>query len=146
MPERTSEKSDFFEEYPPDSIEPFTHVKQDRANLPALDGPGNLGAEKDWEIPEKYAQNENVKDFRKFPINIQANLENVNRLVFAVLVIATATDKSRRDTIRETYGLEAENNGAKVFFHIGRAKQALDEIIIKSEAMGEITFYGVCKN
>ena len=77
---------DYLLEYPPAFLNPTKHEKLDKTKLPPLDGPGNLGSEKDWQIPEKYEDNGNYEQYRSFDILAEPNFDNVGNLVFIVLV------------------------------------------------------------
>lgn len=79
---------DYLVEYPPDEIEPGKHFKQDKSNPPSLEGPGNLGKERDWEIPERFIDDENVFQFRSFRTILQPEYANLEEFQFAVLVMS----------------------------------------------------------
>lgn len=86
MPIPSTPLPDYLFEYPPEDIDPTKHVKLDKTNLPGLDSPGNLGSEKDWQIPEKYEENGNYGQYRSFELDIQPKYADIGNLVFIIMV------------------------------------------------------------
>ena len=118
------DKPDFLEAYPPMDIEPFKHKKTEKIKIPPPNSPGNMGTDKDWHIPQKFATDGDYKKYRTFGYLIEP--KNIKpHSTFLLIVQSSIEELIRRNTIRETYGKMAVEQNVAVVFNIGRTTEPL---------------------
>ena len=118
------DKPDFLEAYPPMDIEPFKHKKTEKIKIPPPNSPGNMGTDKDWQIPQKFINDGDYKKYRTFRYLIEP--KNIKPHSTFLLVVQSSTEELiRRNTIRETYGKMAVEQNVALIFNIGRTTESL---------------------
>ena len=99
-----SSTADYLQEYPPADLEPDKRVKVDKSKPPPLDGGGNLGGEKDWEIPDRFRENGSYGIHRTFEHIVEPSYADLGTFLFVIFVNSSPDEQDVRKAIRKTYG------------------------------------------
>lgn len=83
-------RPDFIDAYPPMDIEPFKHKKTEKIKTPPPNSPGNMGTDKDWHIPAKFANNGDYGQYRMFDYLIEP--KNMKPHSTFLLIVQSSTE------------------------------------------------------